>query len=165
MCQNLDTHARTFVQGDFPATIPSSTFQAQAAQAVSSPANQVAHGSCDRHASGELLHNMIPWLCIQSCEVQEALPVKPQKFTQKALICLGLTTAGSTLTNTFLLCGLSPSLSFLSSRTCLGQSVGMRVVLHALSMDGISLAINLDGCWEFFEANIVKPSISKLSRL
>jgi len=41
----------------------------------------------------------------------------------------------------------------------------MRVVLHALSMDGISLAINSDGCWEFFEANIVKPSISKLSRL
>jgi hypothetical protein len=52
-----------------------------------------------------------------------------------------------------------------SSRTCLGQSVGMRVFLHALSMDAISLAINLDGCWEFFEANIVKPSISNLSRL
>jgi len=75
------------VVGDFPATIPSATFQAQATQAVSAPANQVAHGSFDRHASGKLLHNMTALLCIQSCEVQEALPVKPQKFTQKALIC------------------------------------------------------------------------------
>jgi len=86
-CAKTLTHTASVVQGDFPVSIPSATFQAQAAQAVSSPANQVAHGSCDRHASGELLHNMIPWLCIQSCEVQEALPVKPQKFTQKALIC------------------------------------------------------------------------------
>jgi hypothetical protein len=72
------------VQGDFPATIPSVTFQAQAAQAVSAPANQVAHGSFDRHASGELLHDMTALLCIQSCAVQEAFPGKPQKFTLRA---------------------------------------------------------------------------------
>ena len=86
-CAKTLTHTASVVQGDFPVSIPSATFQAQAAQAVSAPANQVVHGSFDRHASGELLHNMTAWLCIQSCEVQEALPVKPQKFTQKALIC------------------------------------------------------------------------------